>query len=40
MGLSVAKKLAEKGANIIIVARSVGKLEEAIAQLQVRPPSP
>jgi 3-dehydrosphinganine reductase len=36
MGKSVAIQLAKKGANIIIVARNVGKLEEALAQIKVR----
>lgn len=36
MGLSVARQLAAKGANLILVARNVGKLEEAVAQLKVR----
>ncbi len=36
MGKSVAVQLAKKGANIIIVARNVGKLEEALAQIKVR----
>jgi 3-dehydrosphinganine reductase len=36
MGKSVAKQLAAKGANIIIVARNVGKLEEALGQIKVR----
>jgi 3-dehydrosphinganine reductase len=35
MGLSVAKQLAEKGASIIIVARNVGRLEEALGQIKV-----
>jgi short-subunit dehydrogenase len=38
MGLSVAKKLSAKGANIILVARSVGKLEAALAIVKVNPP--
>lgn len=37
MGKSVAIKLAKKGANIIIVARNVGKLEEALGQIKVHP---
>ena len=36
MGLSVSCQLAAKGANIIIVARNVGKLEEALVRLKVR----
>lgn len=39
MGLSVAIRLAKKGASIIIVARNVGKLEEALVQIKVPPPS-
>ena len=35
MGLSAAKKLAAKGANVIIVSRSVNKLEEALKQVKV-----
>lgn len=35
MGKSVAKQLAAKGANIIIASRSVGKLEEALAEIRV-----
>jgi 3-dehydrosphinganine reductase len=35
MGLSVALRLAKKGASIIIVARNVGKLEEALGQIKV-----
>ncbi|KAI0997490.1 hypothetical protein K3495_g10698 [Podosphaera aphanis] len=34
MGLSVAKKLAQKGANIIIVARNIDKLEKALEQIK------
>ncbi len=37
MGLSVAIKLAKKGASIIIVSRNVGKLEEALVQIKVTP---
>jgi len=37
MGRSVAKQLAAKGANIIIVSRNVGKLEEALADIKVIP---
>ncbi|RDL32055.1 Uncharacterized protein BP5553_09457 [Venustampulla echinocandica] len=40
MGKSVAKQLAQKGANIIIVARNVGKLEEALAQIQASARNP
>jgi 3-dehydrosphinganine reductase len=35
MGKSVAKQLAQKGANIIIVSRNVGRLEEALAEVKV-----
>jgi 3-dehydrosphinganine reductase len=35
MGLSVAQKLAAKGANIIVVSRSVAKLETAVKSIQV-----
>jgi short-subunit dehydrogenase len=34
MGKSVAKQLAQKGASIIIVARNVGKLEEALDEIK------
>jgi 3-dehydrosphinganine reductase len=36
MGLSVAKQLAAKGANIILVSRSASKLEEALKVVKVR----
>jgi 3-dehydrosphinganine reductase len=39
MGKSVAIQLAQKGANIIIVARNVGKLEEALSEIKVPSPS-
>ena len=35
MGKSVAIQLAQKGANIIIVSRNVGRLEEALAEIKV-----
>ena len=35
MGKSVAKKLAAKGANILIVSRNVAKLEAALAEIKV-----
>ncbi len=35
MGRSVARQLAEKGANVIIVARNVDRLKEAIAYISV-----
>jgi 3-dehydrosphinganine reductase len=35
MGRSVAKQLAAKGANVVIVSRNVGKLEEALAEVKV-----
>jgi short-subunit dehydrogenase len=38
MGKSVAKQLAQKGANILIVARNVGKLEEALSEIKVSSP--
>jgi NAD(P)-dependent dehydrogenase (short-subunit alcohol dehydrogenase family) len=38
MGLHVAKQLAQKGASILIVARNVGKLEEALGQIKVSLP--
>ena len=36
MGHSLAKLLASRGANLILVSRNVGKLEEAVAAVQVR----
>ena len=36
MGLGVAKLLASKGANVVIVARDVSKLETAIETISVR----
>jgi short-subunit dehydrogenase len=36
MGRSVARQLAEKGANVIIVARDVAKLQEATVYISVR----
>jgi 3-dehydrosphinganine reductase len=35
MGLSVGKLLAKKGANVVIVARSVDKLKAALAEISV-----
>ena len=35
MGKAVARLLAEKGANVIIVARNVEKLEEALKYISV-----
>jgi 3-dehydrosphinganine reductase len=35
MGRSAALQLAAKGANLILVARNVGRLEEAVAEVQV-----
>lgn len=35
MGLSVAKILAQKGANILIVSRNVAKLESALQEIKV-----
>ncbi|KUJ19632.1 3-ketodihydrosphingosine reductase-like protein tsc10 [Mollisia scopiformis] len=40
MGKSVAIQLAQKGANIIIVARNVGKLEAALAEIKAAASSP
>ena len=34
-GLSVAKKLAQKGANVVIVAQNVTKLENAVKEISV-----
>ena len=36
MGKSVGRMLAQQGANVIIVARTVKKLEEAIKEISVR----
>lgn len=36
MGRSAAMQLAAKGANIILVSRNVGRLEEALADVKVR----
>lgn len=36
MGRSAARILASKGANVIIVSRNVGKLEDALAEIRVR----
>ena len=36
MGKSVAMQLAQKGANVIIVARDEGKLEAALAEITVK----
>ena len=35
MGLSVARQLAEKGANVVIVARNVEKLQEGMVHVSV-----
>lgn len=35
MGLEVAKILSSKGAHIVIVSRSVSKLEDAVRQIKV-----
>lgn len=35
MGLSVAKLLSFKGANVVLVSRSVGKLEDALQIVKV-----
>ena len=35
MGKAVGRLLAEKGANVIIVARNAGKLEEALRYISV-----
>ncbi|KAI9049252.1 hypothetical protein LZ554_007099 [Drepanopeziza brunnea f. sp. 'monogermtubi'] len=40
MGRSVAVQLAQKGANVIIVSRNVGKLEEALAAVKASAASP
>ena len=36
MGLAAAQMLSAKGANLILVSRSVGKLEDAILKVKVR----
>lgn len=35
MGLSVAKKLAQRGANVVIVAQNIPKLENAVKIIAV-----
>ena len=35
MGRAAARQLAQKGANVIIVSRNVGRLEETIAEIKV-----
>lgn len=37
MGRGVAKLLAQKGANVVIVARNVKKLQAAVEYISVRP---
>jgi 3-dehydrosphinganine reductase len=37
MGKSVAIQLAQKGANLMIVSRSIEKLEAALLEIKVRP---
>lgn len=36
MGKAVAIQLAEKGANVVIVARTVKKLEDTVEMMKVR----
>jgi 3-dehydrosphinganine reductase len=36
LGLSIAKHLASKGANVVIVAQDVPKLEAALEEIKVR----
>lgn len=36
LGLSAAQKLAARGANVILISRSVDKLKEALKSVQVR----
>lgn len=40
MGRSAARQLAEKGANVIVVARNVARLEEAVSELKAAAKSP
>ncbi|KAF4979483.1 hypothetical protein FZEAL_4342 [Fusarium zealandicum] len=40
MGLSAAKKLSAKGANVILVSRSVGKLEDALSIVKAAAKNP
>ncbi|KAL1871598.1 hypothetical protein VTK73DRAFT_1988 [Phialemonium thermophilum] len=40
LGRSAARKLSEQGANVIIVARNVGRLEETVAELQAAAKNP
>ncbi|KAI1504185.1 short-chain dehydrogenase [Biscogniauxia marginata] len=40
MGRSAARQMAEKGANVILVSRSAGKLEEALAEIRAAARNP
>ncbi|KAJ8124146.1 hypothetical protein O1611_g9433 [Lasiodiplodia mahajangana] len=40
MGRSAARQLAQKGANVILVSRSAGKLEEAVAEAKAAARNP
>ncbi|KAL8997750.1 MAG: hypothetical protein Q9188_006249 [Gyalolechia gomerana] len=40
MGRSVARLLAQKGANVVIVARNIQRLEEALEHITTSPPQP
>ena len=40
MGKALARLLASKGANVIIVARGVERLEAALKEISVHPPYP
>ncbi|KAL8938765.1 MAG: hypothetical protein Q9216_003711 [Gyalolechia sp. 2 TL-2023] len=40
MGRSVARLLAQKGANVVIVARNIQRLEEALKYITTSPPPP
>jgi len=40
LGLSVSKLLAARGANVVIVAQDVAKLESAVSQIKLHAPSP
>lgn len=40
LGLAIAKLLASRGANVVIVAQDVGKLESAIAEIKLSAKSP
>lgn len=40
MGLEAGRQLAQKGANVVIVARNIGNLKSAVKAIAVRYPIP